>query len=279
MRSSIGEKEKKEHGHIHVHQHDEHSHDHSHDHSDHHHEPNHDHKHNDQCKHKHKVADKKDNTLVTIIEPSTLNENLISNEATNIHPSSKSYHSHHSHAHKAKSSHDHDHHGHSHDHGENEHDHTENMNVKSAMIHVIGDIIQSIGVIIAAIVVKVWPEASMIDSIGTFIFAIVIIITTIPLMWDCIKVLMESTPKKTSITQIEEDLQAISYVTEVHDLHVWALNNSNQVLTVHLKSTNPMKSLKKATRLLNTKYRILHTTIQVEEVEDSIENYICDLYH
>jgi len=62
-------------------------------------------------------------------------------------------------------------------------------------------------------------------------------------------------------------------------------------MTVHLKSTNPMWSLKRATRMLNTKFKILHTTIQVEEdkekgcktedLEDDSdsETYQCNLYH
>ena len=203
-----------------------------------------------------------------------------------LHDHKKSIHSH-GHSIKSKHTHDHDHrkhdhdhkHDHNHDHHEEEHDHSENMNVKSAMIHVIGDIIQSIGVIVAGIFMKIWPQAQIIDSIGTFIFAVVIIFTTIPLMGDCIKILMESTPKKLNLTKIQKDLENISGVTEVHDLHIWSLNNSNQSLTVHIKSKTPMVSLKRATRLLNTKYKILHTTIQVEEMEEENDNYICELYH
>ncbi len=65
---------------------------------------------------------------------------------------------------------------------------------------------------------------------------------------------------------------------EVHDLHVWALNMGNNALSVHLKSRTPMVSLKKATRLMNTKYKILHTTIQVEHVNSDIK-FECETHH
>jgi hypothetical protein len=53
----------------------------------------------------------------------------------------------------------------------------------------------------------------------------------------------------------------------------------NTAMSCHLKSTEPMISLKKATRLLNTKYKILHTTIQVEDDKDLSTNFECESYH
>jgi hypothetical protein len=52
-------------------------------------------------------------------------------------------------------------------------------------------------------------------------------------------------------------------------------------MSVHIRSTNPMKSLKRATRLVNTNFKILHTTIQVEDIEINEKNrpYKCAVYH
>lgn len=145
---------------------------------------------------------------------------------------------------------------------------------------------QSVGVIIAAVAIKIWPKAQIIDPICTFLFCFIVLLTTIPIIIDCVKILMESSPSTSKTEKIQKALEDIECVTEVHDLHLWSLNTSNQTLTVHIKSTDPMWSLKRATRMLNTKFKILHTTIQVEDdIEEkdidsnSEKAYKCNLYH
>lgn len=87
---------------------------------------------------------------------------------------------------------------HSHDHG-NSHDQNhggqeENINIRAAVVHVVGDMLQSIGVIIASLIIWKWPEAKVADPICTYIFSILVIFTTIPIFKDCMSVLMEKQP-------------------------------------------------------------------------------------
>jgi solute carrier family 30 (zinc transporter), member 2 len=288
----------------HDHKHDDHDHkhdDHDHKHDDHDHKhDDHDHKHDDHD-HKHDDHDHKHDDHDHKHDDHDHKHDDHDHKHTHAHKPKHDDHDHkhthkpkhnHNHDHKKKHDHKHDHqhnHDHDHQHDENEHEHdhdhshdhddSENLNIRSAMIHVIGDLLQSVGVIIAAICIRIWKEAEIVDSICTFVFCFIILCTTIPLLIDCVKLLMESLPNGINIDKIEEALLKIDNVTEVHDLHIWALNSSNYSLTVHLKSTKPMHSLKRATRLLNTKFKILHTTIQVEEVEDDRRPYNCEIYH
>jgi len=55
----------------------------------------------------------------------------------------------------------------------------ENVNIRAAMIHVIGDLIQSIGVLIASIVIYFYPSMNILDPICTFLFSIIVIFTTV----------------------------------------------------------------------------------------------------
>ena len=102
---------------------------------------------------------------------------------------------------------DHDHaHDHSHDHA---HDHddedkqknlsktsaNENANIRAAFIHILGDILQSVGVVMAAIIIKIKPEWHIIDPICTIIFAIIVGFTTTNVISSCIHLLMESVPE------------------------------------------------------------------------------------
>ena len=108
-------------------------------------------------------------------------------------------HGHHGHTHD----HDHDHnhsHGHSHSHEElghssdshgSSHKNSENLNVRAAFIHVIGDFIQSLGVLIAATVIYFYPHLQWIDPVCTFLFSILVLITTYHIIKDVTNVLME----------------------------------------------------------------------------------------
>lgn len=91
-------------------------------------------------------------------------------------------------------------------------------NIKAAIVHVIGDIVQSIGVIIAAVIILIWPEAKIIDPILTIVFAMIVCFTTKGVLKTCCAILMEATPKmNVSLEEIEKNLFNIYGVKEVHD--------------------------------------------------------------
>lgn len=58
------------------------------------------------------------------------------------------------------------------------------MNVRAAFVHILGDLLQSIGVIIAAIIIYIYPEHTIVDPICTFIFSILVMFTTVPIVKD-----------------------------------------------------------------------------------------------
>jgi len=72
------------------------------------------------------------------------------------------------------------------------------------VVHVIGDMLQSIGVIIAATIIYKWPEAKIADPICTYLFSILVMFTTIPVVKDCGKILMEGAPQGISIPEIKQ---------------------------------------------------------------------------
>ena len=77
------------------------------------------------------------------------------------------------------------------------------MNLRAAAIHVIGDMIQSVGVLIAAIFIYFNPSWSIIDPVCTFIFSIIVFFTTIGVAKDCISVLMEGVPAEVDLEKLE----------------------------------------------------------------------------
>lgn len=112
----------------------------------------------------------------------------------------------------------------------------------------IGDCITSVGVIIAGAIIYCHPEAWMCDPICTYIFAILVLCTTIPVTNRCIKILMEGTPDKFNVKQLSADIWSLNTeeeknIIDVHDLHVWSISVGKNAMTVHIVSGNPLKTL------------------------------------
>ena len=175
-----------------------------------------------------------------------------------------------------KCDHDHDHeHEHEHEHSSDEEIrlHTEdeheekntNVNLRASFIHILGDAIQNIGVLIAGIIIYFFPKYSIADPICTYAFSIIVGFTTINILKDCIFVLMEGSPVDIDIDELENDLKKIKGVKEIHDLHVWSLSIGKINLSCHICCDNPQKTLTKAKKMIKKKYKIDHITIQVED--------------
>ena len=81
------------------------------------------------------------------------------------------------------------------------------MNVTAAVIHIIGDIIQSVGVVIASLIIYYYPDMVIVDPICTFMFSIIVFFTTINITKTCISILMESCPDKYQVEKMEITLK------------------------------------------------------------------------
>ncbi len=147
----------------------------------------------------------------------------------------------------------------------------ESLNVRGAYVHILGDLLASVGVVIAGLLITLtnWDP---IDPIVTFFISLIVIWSAWKLIKETIHVLMEGAPHGADPTQVEKDLLDCSLVEKVHDLHIWMLLEDQINLSVHICSHKPTEALKQVTELLRSKYQIKHTTIQVEP----LEGYECD---
>jgi zinc transporter 2 len=150
------------------------------------------------------------------------------------------------------------------------------MNIRAAIIHILGDIVQSIGVLIAAVIIFIEPSWNIADPICTFIFTILCLFTTIPIFKDCMIILMEATPKYFSVVDCFNELVEVETVEEIHDFHVWSLNSGKMAMSAHIRSSDPFYALKKMNRILRDNYGIFHTTIQIERSNPNKEQICCD---
>lgn len=141
---------------------------------------------------------------------------------------------------------------------------SENLNIRAAYLHIIGDLLGSIGVIIGGVIL--WTTGwNFIDPIISILFSLGIVYGSGKIIRQTIGVLMESTPDGINPIAIEKDLKSIATVKEVHDLHVWSVSAKKTVLSAHLVATDTHKALNEAHRMIEKKYQISHMTIQVED--------------
>jgi cobalt-zinc-cadmium efflux system protein len=144
---------------------------------------------------------------------------------------------------------------------------SESLNVKGAYYEVLGDMLGSLGVIIAAAVVMLtgWKLADPIigAAIGLFI---------VPRTWMLLRqaahILMEGTPPEVDIGAIEARLTSLPGVIAVHDLHVWTLTSGLDAMSCHLIASDMSQArstLEAASRIMREDFEISHTTIQVED--------------
>jgi len=180
----------------------------------------------------------------------------------------------HGHAHEGNE-HDHDH-GHSHDdesgHSTDEetaqtNNHSQNINVRAAFIHVLGDFVQSIGVLIAAIIILFKNDWAIIDPICTLLFSVIVLCTTIYVIRDAMVVLLEGRPASIDFRSVFDSLEKINGVKKVHDLRIWALTLDKVAISVHLETDgveNSRQILRDTTLMLRNEYNVHESTVQIE---------------
>ena len=151
----------------------------------------------------------------------------------------------------------------------------ENPVIRAAYIHILGDMIQSSGVLLAALAIYLFqdthPGVRILDPICTFCFAVVVLCITFPVSRDCFYVLLESTPRDLDIESLYNDLSSIKGVISVHDIHLWNISIGRPSIALHIICENPRDTLKAANQICKN-YGIKHCTIQTENKENNCQH-------
>ena len=136
-------------------------------------------------------------------------------------------------------------------------------------MHVLGDLLHSTSIVIASILLYIWPHLWFLDPACTLFFAAVVVWTTKDTLMEAIYLLMEATPKELDPKAIIKAFSEVDDVVDVHDLHTWALSENKFALTVHIKcQPNRSKSVLNAIDSISRhKFHINHVTIQIEEMD------------
>ena len=147
----------------------------------------------------------------------------------------------------------------------------ENLNVRGAFLHLLGDLLSSVGVIIAAILIFLfnWTIADPIISIA---ISLIILYGAARLCRQSAYILLEFTPSHIELSEVRTSLITIPGVEDVHDIHAWTISSGVYAMSAHVRvSDQPVSAcsciVKACEHLLETKYQIKHSTLQLEYAE------------
>ncbi|MCW9027919.1 MAG: cation diffusion facilitator family transporter [Kangiella sp.] len=141
-----------------------------------------------------------------------------------------------------------------------------NINIRSALLHVLGDLLGSVGAIIAAIMIWVWGLL-WIDPLLSIFVALLILRSAYYVIKDASHILLEGIPINISMNNIRSDLMSIKGVEDIHHMHAWSLSEAEPMMTFHALVDPALDSdylLEEMLQLLNKRHGVGHATIQVE---------------
>jgi cobalt-zinc-cadmium efflux system protein len=151
----------------------------------------------------------------------------------------------------------------------------DNLNVKGAFLHVLGDLLSSIGVIVAAILVYLF-DLQQADPIISIAISVIILYGSFRIISQSVYILLEFAPGNIDLAEVRMELMKVNGVIDVHDMHAWTLASGVYALSAHVQVVDqPLSTcscvIQDCERILKDKFKISHTTIQLESLACDVE--------
>jgi cobalt-zinc-cadmium efflux system protein len=144
------------------------------------------------------------------------------------------------------------------------------LNVEAAFRHVLADLLGSLGVVAAAVVVLATGRLEA-DPIAGMLIALLVLASSWTILRDSTRILLEAAPAGIDARTVGERLARAPGVVEVHDLHVWTITSGFPALSAHVlvgRGEDCHARRRELETLLRTEFGIAHTTLQVEHAEE-----------
>jgi cobalt-zinc-cadmium efflux system protein len=155
------------------------------------------------------------------------------------------------------------------------------LNLRSTFVHLMGDVLSTIGAVIAGVVIF-FTQWNWLDPIVSVLIGTLILWNAWGILRQTIHILLESTPDNIDMQNMVNDLLTVKGVRGVHDLHVWSINENLRVLSAHVMTADiPVSTGANIQRGVNEilfhKYNIQHATLQLECVGCDSSMLYCDI--
>jgi len=149
-------------------------------------------------------------------------------------------------------------------------EHGGDLNMRSALLHMVGDALASAAVVLAGLALLAVPSATWLDPVSALVVAALIVTQAAGVFRSSVAVLLESTPSDVDLDHLTATMAGVTGVSDVHDLHVWSLSSEVRALSAHLVLTGH-PTLEEANvvgdrvkRSISGPFGIAHSTLELE---------------
>lgn len=152
----------------------------------------------------------------------------------------------------------------------------DNLNIKSAYLHVLGDLLGSVAAIFSSIIISLYGWV-LIDVLASGIVAVIIMYSGAKVVKESFLLLMDGVPRHLSVQKIKENMKNIKGIKELHHLHLWGLTSEEAMLSCHIvihKDEIEQEILQNVYEVIQKNHPIHHMTIQIEQ-----EDFECKHHH
>jgi len=143
------------------------------------------------------------------------------------------------------------------------------LNLRGAYLEVMGDLLGSVAVIVAAVVI-IGTGWAPVDPIASVLVALLIVPRTWSLLREAIEVLLQATPRDVDLGEVRRHLLQAGGVADIHDLHAWTLTSGKRVVSAHVvieSGADPPAVLDELCGCLSDDFDFEHSTIQLESID------------
>jgi len=153
------------------------------------------------------------------------------------------------------------------------------INIRSAFVHMMGDLLGSIGIVIGAVAIR-YTGWQQIDPVLSILIGALIVWTAWDIIQESLNILLEGLPRGLDLQSVSSAMCEVEGVLDVHDLHIWNLGSNTRALSCHvlIQDLPPSASeciLKCVNDLLADRFQICHTTVQFEHVGCAVSENGC----
>jgi cobalt-zinc-cadmium efflux system protein len=153
------------------------------------------------------------------------------------------------------------------------------INIRSAFVHMLGDLLGSIGIVIGAVVIR-YTGWQQIDPLLSILIGVLIIWTAWDIIKESLNILLEGLPRGLELQSVVAAMRGVEGVLDVHDLHIWSLGSNTPALSCHvliedLPPSTSERTLRCINDVLCERFHISHTTVQFEHVNCAVSESGC----
>jgi cobalt-zinc-cadmium efflux system protein len=155
------------------------------------------------------------------------------------------------------------------------------LNLRSAFVHLMGDVLSTIGAVIAGVIIY-FTGANWLDPLVSVLIGGLILYNAWGILHDAVDILLEAKPRDINSTELVKDVLDVDGVLGIHDLHIWSLTQNLRTMSAHVLTDDlPISEGANIQRQINEivyhRYNIAHATLQLECVDCLSDSLYCSL--